>query len=99
MKNCPRCGNSKFFYDRHHQAAFPESYAMCKFCGYWKKEGEDLIRCRMFFCGCHGSMIDRLGYDWNPGNQCNCQSCGKLLIEKDRVEWPVDNQNHPYHKL
>ena len=96
---CPQCGNSKLFFDQYHQAAFPEAYAMCKWCGYWKKEGENVIhQCNMFFCGCPSSMKDRLGYDWNENNQCNCQSCGKLLTEKDQVKWPVDDPKHPYYK-
>lgn len=95
--NCPKCGNSKFFFEQYHQAAFPEDYAMCKFCGYWKKEGEALKQCNMFFCGCPGSMKDRLGYDWSSASQCNCQSCVKLLTEKDQREWPSVNPSHPYN--
>ena len=99
MKICPKCGNSKFFFDQYHQNAFPESYAMCKWCGYWKKEGEEPRQCKMFFCGCQDSLRDRKGYDWGLGDQCSCQSCTKLLAEKDQVKWPVDDPNHPFHNL
>lgn len=99
MKPCPQCENPKFFFDQYHQNAFPEAYAMCKWCGYWKKEGEESKQCNMFFCGCPGSTKDRLGYDWSLSNQCGCQSCGKLLTEKDQIQWPAVDPNHPYHNL
>lgn len=99
MKTCPKCKSDRDFNDQYHQNAFPEAYAMCKWCGYWKKEGEDPIWCNMFFCGCPGSIKDRLGYDWNSSSQCSCQSCGKLLTENDQIKWPVDDPNHPFRKL
>ena len=98
MDTCPQCGNSKFYFDQYHQNAFPEAYAMCKWCGYWKKEGEEVKQCKMFFCGCSGSIRDRGGYDWGLENKAGCQSCGKLLTEKDQVQWPAVNPNHPFHK-
>ena len=99
IKNCPKCKSDWDFNDNYHQNAFPEAYAMCKWCGYWKREGEEEKKCNMFFCGCPGSMKDRQGYDWSLNSQCSCQSCGKLLTEKDQVKWPVDDPNHPFYKL
>ncbi|MCL5006680.1 MAG: hypothetical protein M1153_00825 [Patescibacteria group bacterium] len=88
------------FFDQCHQSAFPEAYAMCKWCGYWKKEkeGEEAKRCKMFFCGCPGSVKDRLGYDWGF-EQAKCQSCGKLFAEENQVQWPADDSNHPYKNM
>ena len=97
-RNCPQCRNQKFFFDKYHQNAFPEAYAMCKWCGYWKKEGEDPKRCNMFFCGCPGSIRDREGYDWGFGDEVNCQSCKRTLNKKNHVQWPVDDPKHPFHK-
>jgi len=71
---------------------------MCKWCGYWKKDGEEQKQCNMFFCGCSGSVGDRGGYDWGLGNEIACQSCGKILTEKNQVKWPAVDQNHSWNK-
>ena len=95
MKSCPQCENSKFFYDQYHQAAFPEAYAMCKFCGYWKKEGEEPKQCNIFYHECEKPNHPRLGYCWGFGDEVNCEWCGKNVNNK--VKWPVDDPNHPFH--
>jgi len=98
-KTCPKCKSDRDFNDQYHQVAFPEAYAMCKWCGYWKKEGEEIKQCKMFFCGCLGSMRDRGGYDWGLADQVACQSCRKILTEKDQVQWPAVDPNHPWNKV
>lgn len=98
-KTCPECKTNIDFNDQYHQNAFPEAYAMCKWCGYWKKEGENKKQCHMFYCGCSDSLQMRRGYDWGLEVPSHCQSCRRILTDRDEVRWPAIDPNHPWHKL
>lgn len=105
MKNCPNCGNSKFFYDQYHQAAFLEAYAMCKFCGYWRKGNDEPKQCNIFYHECKGDKNPlpqgghpRKGYCWvTEQDTCECEFCYEIMTKK--VKWPFEDPNHPFHKL
>lgn len=99
MKTCPECGSSNF-YDQYPQNAFPEPYAMCKHCGYWKKEGEEKRQCRIFYHNCKGNKQPlppgghpRKGFCWIAADEVECEYCDEVITNK--VRWPVDDPNHP----
>jgi ribosomal protein S27AE len=103
MKFCPKCGSSNF-YDQYHQNAFPEPYAMCKNCGYWKKENEEVRQCNIFYHDCKGNKQPlppaghpRKGFCWGFGDEIACEYCDEII--KEKAKWPAEDINHPFHKL
>ena len=100
---CPKC-EAVGFYGPFASDNDPE-YRMCKFCGIWQKVGGDLERCNMFYhhdckeAEKHPDPIKEiLKYDWNKGGKECAHSLCKVVTNRI-VDWPTENQSHPFHIL
>lgn len=104
--NCPNCKSSNFFYDKYQQtdrnAGVVFTYAMCKNCGYWKREDEEKPRqCTIFHHNCKGDKQPlpptghpRKGYCWVGADrdECACEYCNEIITKK--AKWPAEDPNH-----
>ncbi len=100
---CLKC-ETVGFYGTFSSANDPE-YRMCKFCGLWQKVDGEEKRCNMFYCSdCKEArkfpepICEILKYDWNLGGKEHKHSlCGETMTQI--VDWPPENQKHPFHLL
>ena len=88
---CPKCGSVVHYKDNYHQSAFKEQYAMCKNCGYWKKDkrGEKPKQCNLFwhFCKEYGDSHQRNGFCWIAQDHAECEFCEEKLTKK--IKWII----------